>query len=283
MTQIKEILQEHLSENIKSISSIAGGDINDVYKIITNQNSYVLKLNQKELFPYMFKKEKQGLEILAKTGIKTPDVILTFSTQNHQYLLLEFIEEAPVTQLFWKNFAEDLVKMHQTTTKYFGLDHHNYIGSLHQDNFKKNTWEIFFIENRIKPLVKKAFDLNKLDKSHLKSFVHLYNQLNEIIPKENPSLVHGDLWGGNLMKGQDQTPVFIDPAVYFGHREMDIAMTQMFGGFDSSYLDYYNEIFPMENGWKERIAIHNLYPNLVHLILFGRSYLGEIERVINQF
>jgi fructosamine-3-kinase len=283
MPQIKEILQEYLSENIKSISSVSGGDINTVYKIITNQNSYVLKLNQKELFPDMFKKEKQGLEILAGTGVKTPVVILTFTHQNHQYLLLESIREEPVSQLFWKNFAEDLTKIHQTTTKNFGLDHHNYIGSLHQDNSEKNTWEIFFIENRIKPLVKKAFDLNRLDKSHLKSFENIYSRLNEILPKEKPSLVHGDLWGGNLMKGQNQTPVFIDPAVYFGHREMDIAMTKMFGGFDHSYLDYYNEIFPMENGWKDRIAIHNLYPNLVHLILFGKSYLGGIERVIGKF
>jgi len=233
MPQIKEILQEYLSENIKSISSVSGGDINDVYKIITNQNSYILKLNQKELFPDMLKKEKQGLEILAGTGVKTPVVILTFTHQNHQYLLLESIREEPVSQLFWKNFAEDLTKIHQTTTKNFGLDYDNYIGSLHQCNSEKDTWETFFVENRIKPLVKKAFDLNRLDRSHLKSFENLYSRLNEILPKEKPSLVHGDLWGGNLIKGQNQTPVFIDPAVYFGHREMDIAMTHLTSPFGS--------------------------------------------------
>jgi len=283
MTNFKEILQERLGEAIKSINSISGGDINDVYKIITNQNTYVLKVNRKDLFFKMFKKEKLGLETLARSGVKTPKVILSFSDAEHQYLLLEFIEEKEINSIFWKNFAKDLAKIHSTTSKYFGLDHSNYIGSLHQDNSEKNTWETFFIENRIKPLVKIAFDKNRLDRNHLNHFGNLYAQLNEILPKENPSLIHGDIWSGNLMKGKNQTPVFIDPAVYFGHREMDIAMTQLFGGFDNSYLGHYNEIFPMENGWEKRIEIYNLYPNLVHLILFGRSYLGGIERVIRQF
>ncbi len=283
MIYFKEILQEYLIENIKSIDSIAGGDINDVYKIITNQNTYVLKVNRKDLFPKMFKKEKQGLEMLAGAGVKSPEVIITFSDSEYQYLLLEFIEEKSIISVFWKNLAEDLIRIHKTTNANFGLNHHNYIGSLHQDNSEKNTWETFFIENRIKPLVKIAFDKNRLDRNHLNHFENFYSLLNEILPKEKPSLLHGDLWGGNLMKGKDQIPIFIDPAIYFGHREMDIAMTQMFGGFDNLYLNHYNEIFPLEKGWEKRIAIHNLYPNLVHLILFDRSYLSGIERVIKVF
>lgn len=85
------------------------------------------------------------------------------------------------------------------------------------------------------------------------------------------------------MKGADQTPVFIDPAIYFGNREMDLAMTQMFGGFDQVFFKYYDAIFPLEIGWQQRIKIHNLYPNLVHLVLFGKSYLGGIESVIKHF
>ncbi len=279
----KKYLEELISEKITNINSITGGDINDVYKITTTQNTYVLKVNSKDLFPKMFEKEKLGLELLAKSGVKSPNVILTFSDQKYQYLLLEFIEEKSTIPLFWKHFAEDLAKMHSTTSKNFGLDHQNYIGSLHQNNSKKETWETFFIENRIKPLVRKAFDSNRLERTHLKYFENFYNRLDEILPKEKPSLIHGDLWGGNLMKGKNQTPVFIDPAVYFGHREMDIAMTQLFGGFDNSYLDFYNEIFPLKKGWEERIEIHNLYPNLVHLNLFDRSYLSGIERVISDY
>lgn len=281
--EFKNILQEKLSENIQNISAITGGDINDVFKITTVKNTYVLKVNRKELFPKMFQKEKHGLELLAKSGVRSPQVIRTFSDEKHQYLLLEYVQEEVIDPSFWKNFALDLVKIHKSTNNYFGLDHNNYIGSLYQNNTEKSSWKIFFIENRMQPLVKQAFDMNRLNYSHLNHFENLYKRLDEILPKEKPSLVHGDLWGGNLMKGKDQTPIFIDPAVYFGNREMDIAMTQMFGGFDNDYLTYYNEIFPLEKGWEKRIKIHNLYPNLVHLILFGSSYLGAIERVIHQF
>jgi len=141
----------------------------------------------------------------------------------------------------------------------------------------------FFVENRIKPLVKRAFDRGLLQVKHDKLFENLFFRLNEILPNEKPSLIHGDLWSGNLMNKHGQLPVFIDPAVYFGNREMDIAMTQMFGGFNEVYLHFYKEIFPMEQDWGKRIEIHNLYPSLVHLNLFGQSYLGGIERVINKF
>ncbi len=279
----KLLVEEKLTEKIKTISSISGGDINNVFKIKTEQNTYVLKVNRNDIFPQMFAKEKLGLEILSNTGIKSPKVIQYFSANEYQFLLLEFIKEGSITNLFWENFASNLVALHRTSRNYFGLNHDNYIGSLKQKNHKKTSWESFFIDCRIAPLVKLAFENNLLSKSHLKCFEKLYLRLNELLPIENSSLVHGDLWSGNLMKGADQVPVFIDPAVYFGHREMDIAMTQMFGGFDYSFINYYNDLFPLEKYWEDRIEIHNLYPNLVHLNLFGQSYLSGIESVIQKF
>jgi len=133
------------------------------------------------------------------------------------------------------------------------------------------------------PLMEMAFNVHLLNKNHVKAFENFFLRIGDLFPKEKPSLIHGDLWSGNLMCGKGQIPYLIDPAIYYGNREIDIAMTQMFGGFNDEYLRFYNELFPLEKGWKERISIHNLYPNLVHLNLFGRSYLYGIERVINRF
>jgi len=278
-----KILEEKLAQKIISFSALSGGDINDVYKINTNRNTFVVKVNVEKRFPQMFEKETSGLNLLGETGIKTPDVIAVFSSDKIQFLVLEFIEEERKTSQFWTNFATDLAKLHKTQSAFFGLETDNYIGSLVQKNSKKTTWEDFFIENRIAPLIKKAFDKGLLQSKPMQQFEHLFRKLNTIIPQEKPSLVHGDLWSGNLMAAKNQCPVFIDPSVYFGHREMDIAMTQLFGGFDNKYLEIYNEIYPLEKGWQERFVIHNLYPNLVHLILFGSSYLSGIERVLRKF
>jgi len=280
---LKEIIENELSESIIKIAPLSGGDINEVFKITTQNNTYVLKINSLSIHPKMFVKEKLGLQSISLTGAKTPDLIKIFSNSQNQFLILEYIEEESTTKSFWKNFATSLVKIHKTSNKRFGLEYDNYIGSLSQNNAQKRTWEQFFIENRINPLVKQAFDKNLLNINYLSSFESLFKKLNEILPTEPPSLVHGDLWSGNLLKGKGQTPVFIDPAIYYGNREMDIAMTQMFGGFDKDYINYYNDWFPLESGWQQRIEIHNLYPNLVHLILFGSSYLRGIEKVIKKF
>ncbi len=276
-------LEEKLFEKINRITRLSGGDINDAFKIETSNNIYALKVNRRDSYPKMFTKEKMGLELIAQTGAKVPKVILTFSNSNYQFLLLEFITESSADNIFWKNFAKDLVKVHQCFGNIFGLDYNNYIGSLNQNNTQKSLWNSFFIENRLMPLVKSAYDNNLLKTKHLRSFENFYQRVNEIIPLEKPSLVHGDLWGGNIMKSKNNTPIFIDPAIYYGHREIDISMTQMFGGFDNSYLTHYDNIFPLEKDWKNRIQIHNLYPNLVHLNLFGLGYLSSIERVIKVF
>jgi len=280
---LKEILQDRLSEKVKNISPLSGGDINDVYKIKTQKNTYVLKVNEESDFPMMFVHEKQALISLGGTGVKTPQVIHTFEDSGKQFLVLEFIEEENINADFWRNFALDLTKIHSESMSYFGLEYNNYIGSLRQDNSPEDSWEDFFIRKRIQPLTKQAYDLDLLNSDHIKRFENLFSSLKDILPKEKSSLLHGDLWYGNLMCTKDQTPVFIDPAIYYGNREMDIAMTRMFGGFDNSFIHDYNDLLPMENNWEERIQIHNLYPNLVHLLLFGKSYLSGIERVIRQF
>lgn len=281
---IKEIIEARLSKNILKISQLQGGDINEVFDIQTLSNRYVLKLNKQSSYPQMFDKEARGLTTLAQNGVFTPQVVDVFDQDDHQFLLMTYIENETHSAVFWKNFGQALAKLHQSHPyDSFGLTEDNYIGSLKQVNRFKDTWAAFFIENRIQPLVRMAFDAKLLDKKHISQFEAFSVAFDHLIPRERPSLLHGDLWSGNLLCGLEQTPVFIDPAIYYGHREMDIAMTKMFGGFDNTFLDFYNDIYPLEKGWQERLSLHNLYPNLVHLILFGRSYLGGIESVIKNF
>ncbi|MDN3641492.1 fructosamine kinase family protein [Lutimonas halocynthiae] len=279
---VKRIIEQRLSTTIFSISRLSGGDINSVYFLKTAKGNFVVKLNDKERYPNMLKKEAKGLELLRKGGISTPTVVDQFDEGDSQLIILDHIESETPTKKFWLRFADDLSKLHQNGNPYFGLDHHNYIGSLHQDNDAKPSWEKFFVEKRLVPLIKMGFDKALLAKGHLAKFEDLFKMLTDLIPAEKPSLLHGDLWSGNLLCGQGQVPVFIDPAVYYGHREVDIAMTKMFGGFDPVFLSHYHEIYPLEKGWEKRIEIHNLYPNLVHLNLFGKSYLSGIESVLNK-
>lgn len=276
-----KIIEQRLSIHILSFTRLSGGDINDVFVCKTATDKFVVKANEKHRFPKMLKKEAKGLELLHKATVCIPELIDQFDSHDRQYLILEWIEEESTHGDFWLTFGRDLSRLHQQSSPSFGLEYNNFIGSLDQKNQIELTWETFFVEKRLIPLVKKAFEKGLLDSGHLKKFQKLYIRISELIPKEKPSLLHGDLWSGNLLCGKGQQAVFIDPAVYYGHREMDIAMTFMFGGFNQNYLLTYNEAFPLETGWENRIGIHNLYPLLVHLNLFGASYRGRIEKVLS--
>lgn len=196
--------------------------------------------------------------------------------------MLEWIQPGERTEAFWKIFGERLAALHQVSTDCFGLDEDNYMGSVPQRNRQREEWAEFLARERIRPVMKMCFDRKRLSKAHLRQFESLDQKLSAFFEKEKPSLLHGDLWSGNFICNGAGEPVLIDPAVYYGHRSMDLAMTTLFGGFRQPFYDAYQYHFaPPKNGEEQR-AVCNLYPLLIHLYLFGTSYLPQIERTLNR-
>jgi protein-ribulosamine 3-kinase len=282
-------LEESISSSINieltivDASTTSGGSINKAYKLKTNSGIFFVKQNSASRFHEMFAKEVLGLKLLQeKSRFIIPEVIGEFQLDDVSFLVLEHLNQNIPNQKFWFDFGKKLAHLHQQSNSKFGLSFDNYIGSISQTNHHFLSWTEFFENQRLSPLVKLAFDKNLLSKEDLKAFNLLYFKLEEIFPTEKPSLVHGDLWSGNFLCNNNK-PVLIDPAVYYGNREMDLAMTRLFGGFDDDFYHAYQNEFPLEKGWVKRIDICNLCPNLVHLILFGRSYYSSIKNVLNAF
>ena len=278
-----------LTENLKnpvlvdSIQSVAGGCISQCYKVQTNKDAFFLKINDSADHALLLEAEMKGLQLLSKavTGI-TPAIIGSESLHNYSLLMLEWLEPGKPDALSWLRLAKELARLHLHTQSTFGLDHANFIGSLPQDNSPQHDWIDFFILRRLEPQLKRAIDDKKLPVEMNRSFEKLFARLEAFFPAEKPALLHGDLWSGNILTGSDAVFRLIDPAVYYGHREMDLAMTKLFGGFDTGYYDGYHEYFPLEAGWEDRIPVQQLYPLLVHINLFGGSYAAAVSRIINR-
>lgn len=280
-------LSEKLQQELYSLEfhSIGGGCINETYKVDINRGTaFFLKLNSPTKYPGLFAKEAAGLWVLGKKkNIRVPSVIACEEVDNYQVLLLEWVEPGSRTEQFWKKFGDQLAMLHKSTHSRFGLEEDNYIGSLAQKNEQRENWADFFIDCRLFPQIKLAKDSHLLQTKHMVAFEKLYKKLPEIFDDEKPALLHGDLWSGNFMCNHRSDPVLIDPAVYFGHRNMDLAMTTLFGGFDKLFYDSYNYQFPLASNYYEQWDICNLYPLLIHLNLFGLSYLGQIESMLRKF
>lgn len=281
---LQEVLTASLGDGIRlrRSSFVVGGCINNTLKLDTSAGYFFLKWKANE--HDLFEKEKLGLELLhSKSTLQIPEVIKCGEIQEKNYLLLEWIEKAVPSSNFWENFGHGLAQQNRASSDSFGLDHDNHIGRLHQSNAPKKDWVTFFIENRIEPQLGLA-ESNGLAPASLRTqFDELYKDLPSIFPQEPPSLLHGDLWSGNFMIGPHGEACIFDPAVYYGHREMELAFTQMFGGFDVRFYEAYNEAWPLTSGFKNRVDIYNLYPLLVHLNLFGSSYLSPILQTLRRF
>ncbi|HVX25217.1 MAG TPA: fructosamine kinase family protein [Parafilimonas sp.] len=279
---ISNQLSKHFNEPliITNYKQVFGGDINKTFQLQTNTGFLFLKINDGSLKD-MFEKEFEGLELLYQTKtIKTPKPVLYGCLDDTIYLVTEFVQKGNPSKDFWQTFAQQLADLHKHSNEMFGLSHDNYIGSLHQQNNFCSTWSEFYATQRILPLAKLAFNRNKFSKQNLLLTEKLCNRFDELFPIEKPSLIHGDLWSGNFMSDENGAPVIYDPAVYYGNREIDIAMSLLFGGFDKKFYDYYTEVFPLQPGWKERMQLCQLYPLLVHLILFGGHYYDSVINII---
>ena len=276
---IVDFLSSSLNSKILNVSPISGGCINECYKLTTNRDSYFIKLNKK-FNPFV--EEQKGLDILRATRtFFIPKDLLIGKYEDYSFLLMEYIKSENQSSNFWNDFGKKLAALHKVSNESFGFDHNNYIGSLQQIN----TWHAnsieFFINCRLIPQLELLNDIN--DNQFFKSFDALFNILNEILPDGKPSLLHGDLWSGNYMVGKNGNPAIVDPAVYYGFREADIAMSKLFGGFANQFYDTYNETLPLEINWQSRVQVWNLYPLLVHANLFGSSYLNQVKSIIKNY
>ena len=281
MYPINNIIEHHFGRVPSQIVKLTGGDINEVYQVFLKEKSVVIKINNSQSIPQLFEKEKQGLELLSKSTFVVPKPIKTDSIDNLQYLIMDYIEQG--SELNWAVFGEKLAQLHQIQEKYFGLDHNNYIGSLKQVNQECGAWSEFYTNHRLIALTAKARDQGLFEKKHCNWVEKLCQRLDELIPACRPSLIHGDLWSGNLLIDTSGHPVLIDPAVYYGHPEMDWAMLSLFGSYPVEALDHYQNLHPLEKGLNERKDIHQLYPLMVHLILFGKGYLNGVESTLKKY
>jgi protein-ribulosamine 3-kinase len=269
---------------LRSDSVLSGGSINHVIRLDTNHGKFCLKYNSSTIYPGMFQKEAAGLEILRTAGeIRVPGVIFEGDAGPYSYLLLEYVDPVSKIEGFMADFGHCLAGLHRHTAPKFGLEHDNFMGSLAQSNTVHDDFPGFFIKERLGVQLELAMQKGYFSDEDLLKFERLYKALPGIIPEEIPALVHGDLWNGNFIVSEKGRACLIDPAVYYGHREADLAMSMLFGGFSREFYESYNESFPLEKGWRARLEIYNLYPLLVHLNLFGSGYLREILDITRKF
>ena len=267
-----------------SLSCLPGGSINEVYKVESSNGQFVMKLNSLSKYPNMFSTEAKGLMKLSESKtISCPEVIGVCELESHQILILAYISSGKRDKNFFEDFGVRLAHLHRNTSTAFGLDHNNYIGRLPQINHQEKKASDFFVNQRLLPQLNLAVANNSINKEMRDKFDTLFFKLETLIPNEPISLIHGDLWNGNFLVGEDGKVVLIDPAIAYGSRESELAMTLLFGGFDASFYTSYHQEFPLKDNWKERVQLWNLYPLLVHLNLFGGTYLRDIEINLNKF
>lgn len=265
---------------VNRYDALSGGSINQVYLLETSEGKRVLKVNEKKRFPGMFQAEKEGLQELKKSKtFQVPEVYQAGSIGTRAYLLMEYLEKSALRPDFWENFAENLAAMHKTSASTFGFPRPNYIGSLPQYNHTHESAAGFYISERLEPQFKIALD-NGYPFHDLET---VFKHIVQLIPEEAPSLLHGDLWSGNYLVSNTGLPALIDPAVAYGPREMDLAMMKLFGGFPEEVFEMYEATFPLAAGFKDRVALWQLYYLLVHLNIFGKGYLPQVQHILDQY
>jgi fructosamine-3-kinase len=240
----------------------------------------VLKSNR-EAAPDMFHREAEGLAALegAPGAPRVPKVLGVGS----DWILLEFLDSAPRRSDFDHTLAVQLAAMHDVTAPAFGFEHDNYIGSTPQVNTWTTDGHLVYAERRLLPQVRLARDRGLLRIAQVVAVEQICDRLKDLVPEQPASLVHGDLWAGNLMAGPHGEPVLIDPATHFGWAEAELGMMCLFGGFSELVFEGYAEQRALAPGWRERLDLYNLYHLLNHLNLFGAGYLARVQNILAHF
>jgi protein-ribulosamine 3-kinase len=285
--EINRLIESLYGAKVETSFATSGGSINQTQVLsLTNGQRVFCKRNPSSPADF-FTAETRGLTLLAKvkSGPRIPKPIAVESGSCPTFLLLEYIESSAEDEKFAEQLAISLAQLHRTSQEYYGLDHDNYIGSTPQKNTLEKDGIVFFRDQRInfiRQLARQSgllpLDLDKKLDSLCDKFENFLN-----ISGEKPALIHGDLWSGNYFPDNDGKPCIFDPAVYYGLREADLAMTELFGRLPQKFYDVYQEVFPINPGYEERKDLFNLYHLLNHLNIFGSSYLSSVERLVKRY
>lgn len=269
--------------NINSVKPLAGGDINAAFRVAVDTEVYFIKVNRPNLVD-MFEAEFLGLQEIATTRtLRVPQPIVFGRTDTQAFLMLEYLEWGRSSTASDRLLGLQLAEMHQQVQAYFGWQRDNNIGTNRQANHTTGDWLSFWRDQRLGVQLKLAADhgykglLQNLGEQlcvDLSMFFSGYQPL--------ASLLHGDLWGGNVAVDAHGLPVIFDPACYYGDREADIAMIELFGGFSADFYAAYYEAWPLDQGYEIRKDLYNLYHILNHLNLFGGCYLSQAERLMQK-
>lgn len=270
----------HVQVDSQPESRVHGGCINESYRWESRSGVLFVKIAPVEQLP-MFEAESEGLQELARAkAVRVPRVLAMGTAEDHAFLALEWIDLAGSVASASAHLGEQLAKQHRTFAEQFGWHRDNTIGSTPQINTRDGDWLTFFREHRLRyqlDLAARNGYGRRLQKGAL-----LLERLDEFFEghRPEPSLLHGDLWGGNFGVDGNGTPVIFDPAVYYGDREADLAMTRLFGGFTPTFYSAYEAAWPLPPAARARTQLYNLYHILNHLNLFGSGYLSQSESTI---
>lgn len=283
---LKYDIEKALDEHVVDVRTVSGGCISSAAHLITDRCSYFVKWGDAAV-ARTFSAEAAGLAELASGTVllKIPGVVRQITLNDGRgVLVLEWIQTAPFKDHTWRALGTGLAELHGTLAKSYGYVEDNFIGSSPQNNDCVGQWPTFWRESRFIPQIEMARSSGIWSSSWDPAMERLLHTLDDLLP-EHPerSLLHGDLWRGNVLADQHGTPVLIDPAVYFGHREADIAMTMLFGEFDGQFYRAYSEAWPFDPGHENRMELYNLYHLINHLNLFGGSYAGSVEAVLTKY
>lgn len=311
-TSLARALVELFGSSVKIVQTdrVSGGDINKAYGLSLNTGDKIfMKANAKNNAAF-FTAEAAGLTAIKSTGaISTPEILCTGTDDGedvgYSFLLLKFIKSGGKKADYWETLGTELAAMHKADTSdfikrsggrddkstdksnapadgRFGFFQDNFVGARAQKNTPYSSWIDFFRDYRLAPQFRDADSY--FSSEDRKKITKLLDNLDHfLIEPDYPSLLHGDLWSGNVMCGPDGKAMLIDPACYVGNREADIAMTELFGGFPGEFYEAYKKAAPLEPGYEERRDLYNLYQLLNHLNIFGSGYLGPVLSIVSEY
>lgn len=272
-----------LDTEITSTARVGGGDVADAFVVDLDDGRRMFAKTHSDPPPSFFTTEATGLRWLGDTDtVQIPEVVLV--SDDPPWLVLAWIDEGAARSDTEEKLGRSLATLHQVQVDSFGRPDQRSTGSRGLPNDPADTWAEFYAQNRLAPLAQLARQSKALDETAIQQLERLGDDLTELgIPEEPPSLLHGDLWAGNRLVDVDGDSWLIDPAAHHGSREFDLAMMRLFGGFGDGCYAAYEEAFPLQDGWQDRVAMHQIAPLVVHAIKFGGNYRSAAASAIARY